>query len=61
MNNDILAGFDDDTNNSLAITLQRKEGVDGCLTFKLAGQIDTYSALFFQRRARQAIDAGSRT
>ena len=58
MNNDILAGFDDDTNDFLAIELRQKQGVDDCLTFKLVGQIDTYSSLFFQRRARKAIDAG---
>jgi len=57
-NNDILACFDDDACDFLAIQLQTVQEMDSCLILKLKGQIDTYSAPFFQKSARKAVDAG---
>jgi anti-anti-sigma factor len=58
MNNDVLPGFDDETCDSLAIELQKVQGVDQCVALRMRGQIDTYSSLYFQRSAKKAIDAG---
>ncbi|MGA2479581.1 MAG: anti-sigma factor antagonist [Spirochaetia bacterium] len=57
-NNDILPGFDEHSCDSLVFELQKVEGVGNCLALNLKGQIDTYSAPFFQRGTQKAIDAG---
>ncbi|MGA2480312.1 MAG: STAS domain-containing protein [Spirochaetia bacterium] len=57
-NEDILPGFDDLSCDSLVIALERVQELKTCLTMKLKGEIDTYSAPFFQRSAQKAIDAG---
>lgn len=57
-NNDVVPGFDEDTCDSLAIELQRVQEVSKGLVLKLRGQIDTYSAPFFQKSLKKAIDAG---
>lgn len=57
-NDDILPGFDEQTNDSLTIELQAVEGVSNGLAFKIDGQLDTYSTSFFRRHVNMAIDAG---
>ncbi|MGA2479583.1 MAG: anti-sigma factor antagonist [Spirochaetia bacterium] len=57
-NNDILSRFDEDACDSLFIELQKVEKLDTCLALRLTGEIDTYSAPFFQRSVMRAIDAG---
>lgn len=58
MNNDIVAGFDDDTEASLKMKLERIEQVPNCLAIHLSGYIDAYNHHFFQKQAARAIDAG---
>jgi len=57
-NNDIIPQFDDETNESLAITLQDVSGEDGCLVVVLSGYIDTYNSNFFQKQVQRVIEAG---
>ena len=57
-NNDIVAGFDEEKDDSLKIKLQAVEGVEGCLVLFLTGYIDTYNSNFFQKRVTKAIEAG---
>ena len=57
-NNDIVAGFDDEKDESLKIKLQKISGVEGCLVFHLIGYIDTYNSNYFQKRVQKAIEMG---
>jgi anti-sigma B factor antagonist len=57
-NNDIVTGFDDETDDRLEIRLEKVNGVDGCLTIYLEGNVDTYNANVFLKRVRRAIDSG---
>ena len=57
-NNDIIPQFDNETNESLAITLQMASGVEDCLIVVLSGYIDTYNTNFFQKQIQQVIEAG---
>ena len=57
-NNDIIPQFDNETNESLTITLQNVPGVEGCLVVVLSGYIDTYNSNFFQKQVQRVIDAG---
>jgi anti-anti-sigma factor len=57
-NNDIIPQFDNETNESLSITLQNVNGVEGCLVIVLSGYIDTYNSTFFQKQVQRAIEAG---
>ncbi len=56
--NDAFPGFDQDTCDFLTIDLQKMKEVDSCMALKLRGQIDTYSAPFFQRSVTKVINAG---
>ena len=47
-NNDIVAGFDDEKDDSLKIRLQKVDSIDGCLVLYLTGYIDTYNSNFFK-------------
>jgi len=58
MNNDIVAGFDDDKEASLKMKLERIEQVPNCLAIHLTGYIDAYNHHCFQKQAARAIDAG---
>ena len=58
LNNDIVAGFDDEKDDSLKITLQKVNEVPRCLVLALAGYIDTYNSNFFQKRVQKAIESG---
>jgi anti-anti-sigma factor len=57
-NNDIIPQFDNETNESLSITLQNVPGVEGCLIIVLSGYIDTYNTNFFQKQVQRVIEAG---
>jgi anti-anti-sigma factor len=58
MNNDIVSGFDDERNDSVRLRLQKIEELEGGLIVYATGYVDTYNALFFQRRVEKAIKAG---
>ena len=58
MNNDIVPGFDSDSDNTLLLRLQKIEGVEGVLVIFATGYIDTYNSNSFQKRAVKAIEAG---
>ncbi|MCL1836745.1 MAG: STAS domain-containing protein [Treponema sp.] len=58
VNNEIVAGFDDEKDESLKIKLQRVDNVDGCLVLTLNGYIDTYNSNYFQKRVQKTIEAG---
>jgi anti-anti-sigma factor len=57
-NDEIVAGFDADKDDSLKIDLRRIEGVEGGLTLVLTGYIDTYNSGSFQKRVQRAIVGG---
>jgi anti-anti-sigma factor len=57
-NNDIVAGFDDEKDDSLKIRLDRIEEAPRCLMLTLTGYIDTYNSNFFQKRVQKAIEGG---
>lgn len=57
-NNEIVAGFDEEKDDSLKITLEKVSGAEGCLVLYLNGYIDTYNSNFFQKRVNRAIEAG---
>ena len=57
-NNDIVAGFDDEKDDSLKIRLQKVDSIDGCLVLYLTGYIDTYNSNFFQKRVTRAVESG---
>jgi anti-anti-sigma factor len=57
-NNDIVSGFDSDTDEKLFIALEMLEGVDDGLLVGLSGYIDTYNSMHIQQRMQKAFDAG---
>ena len=57
-NNEIIRGFDDETDEKIGIELQKVEGAEGCLVLALNGYIDTYNSGYFQQRAQKVIEAG---
>jgi len=57
-NDDIIPQFDNETNESLTITLQDVQGVEGCLIIVLSGYIDTYNSNFFQKQVQRVIESG---
>jgi anti-anti-sigma factor len=57
-NNEIVAGFDDEKDESLKIKLQKIAEIEGCLVLYLSGYIDTYNSNYFQKRVTKAIEAG---
>ena len=58
MNNDIVSGFDDRTEDSVTLKLQKIDGIEGGLIVYTSGHIDTYSSILFRRRIERAIEAG---
>jgi anti-sigma B factor antagonist len=58
MSNEIIPGFDDESDDSLKIKVKPADGVDGAVIFYLSGYIDTYNSNFFQRRITKAIESG---
>ena len=57
-NNEIVAGFDDEKDDSLKIKLTKVDEAPRCLMLALTGYIDTYNSNFFQKRIQKAIDGG---
>ncbi len=57
-NNDIIAGFDEEKDDSLKIRLQKVERLDKCIVVFLNGYIDTYNSAFFQKKIAKLIDGG---
>ena len=57
-NDDIVTGFDDETDDRLEIHLEKVDGVDACLLVYLEGNVDTYNANTFLKRVHKAIEAG---
>ena len=57
-NNEIVNGFDDEKDESLKISLQKVNEVEGCLVLHLTGYIDTYNSNYFQKRIQKAIESG---
>ena len=57
-NNEIVAGFDIEKDDSLKIRLQKIDSVKGCLVLYLTGYIDTYNSNLFQKRVNKAIESG---
>ena len=57
-NNNIIAGFDDEKDESLTIKLQKIDSLDTCIVIFLNGYIDTYNSSFFQKRISKIIETG---
>ena len=57
-NNNIIAGFDDEKDESLTITLQKIDSLNTCMVIFLNGYIDTYNSSFFQKRIAKIIESG---
>jgi len=57
-NNDIVPGFDDEIDESLAIKLENVSGIEGCLILALNGRIDTDNSVFFQKHVQKLVQAG---
>ncbi len=57
-NNELVPGFDEDTEDSLKIQLQKLGEVPSCIIITLNGYIDTYNSVFFQKQVGKIITAG---
>ena len=57
-NNTIIAGFDDEKDESLTIKLQKIDSLNTCMVIFLNGYIDTYNSSFFQKRISKIIESG---
>lgn len=58
LDNNLISGFNDETNDSLKISLEKASGMDNCILLYLNGYIDTYNSSFFQNRIAKVVDAG---
>jgi len=58
MNNEIVPGFDSESDNSLNLKLQKIEGMERGLVIYASGYIDTYNSNSFRKRAEKAVEAG---
>ena len=57
-NEEIVEGFDQDTDESLDINLEVMQDIDRCLILRLGGYVDTYNTGIFQKRIKKVIDRG---
>lgn len=57
-NDEIIQGFDTETDEDLHLSLQRAGGVEAGLIVYLAGIITTHNALFFQKQGIKLIESG---
>lgn len=57
-NNSLVPGFDNERDDSLAITLRKADGVSRGIFIYLSGYIDTYNSNFFQSQITKVIEAG---
>ncbi len=58
INNNIVAGFDDEKDDSLKITLESVSDTSKCIILFLNGYIDTYNSSFFQKAVSKVVTAG---
>ncbi len=58
LNNNIVAGFDDEKDDSLKINLESISDTDNCIILFLNGYIDTYNSSFFQKAVSKVVSAG---
>ncbi len=57
-NDNVVPGFDEDKDDSLKITLEKREAIPNCLYIYLNGYIDTYNSNFFQKKITKVVEAG---
>ena len=57
-NNNIIAGFDDERDDSLKIILEKAESINKGIFIYLNGYIDTYNSNFFQKKVSKIVEAG---
>ena len=57
-NNDIVPGFDNETDESLNIKLENVPEIQGGLILTLNGRIDTDNSIFFQKHVQKLVEAG---
>lgn len=57
-NNSIVAGFDNEKDDSLKISLHKIQNVGNGCAVVLEGYIDTYNSSFFQKQLTKVISAG---
>jgi len=58
MNNEIIPGFDDETDQNFAITLENVKDNGDIIVLHLSGYIDTANSNNFQKRTLKAVEAG---
>ncbi len=54
----IVPGFDEQKCNHVEMKLQKIDAVDECLAIHLAGYIDSYNSLSFEKKIGKVIEAG---
>ena len=59
-NDDLVPSFDDETDNSLKIFLDKVENSNKAIAITLNGYIDTYNSVFFQKQIRKIVSVGFR-
>jgi anti-sigma B factor antagonist len=57
-NNDIVPGFDNETDESLNIKLENVPEIQGGLIIILNGRIDTDNSVYFQKHVQKLVEAG---
>ena len=58
INNNLIAGFNDEKDDSLKIQLDKVEDVENCVMVILNGYIDTYNSVYFQKQIGKIVSAG---
>ena len=58
LNNNVVAGFDDEKDDSLKISLESVKDANNCIILFLNGYIDTYNSSFFQKAVAKVVSAG---
>ena len=56
--NDLVPGFNEEKDDSLKISLERVEGVEGSILVILNGYIDTYNSVYFQKQVNKIVSSG---
>lgn len=56
--NNLVPGFNDERDDSLKISLEKVDSVQGGLCIYLNGYIDTYNSTFFQKKIQKVVEAG---
>lgn len=58
MNNDIVAGFDKEKNDSIRLKIRKIQDIEGGLVVYASGYIDTYNSESFRKRIEKAVETG---